>query len=191
MPRLTRPSDADLQRIADGSQRAAVSYLEIGATRQATMPSGYRVDHYERALGVGEDIFERAVDALRRWDAQTGAGIRVIPRGARVEEGETVLFVLRAFGLWTIAPCRVVYVSEEADRFSFGYGTLPGHPECGEVAMTVSRDDSGAVTATIDSFSRTVALLPRAVLPITRSLQTRVTSRYLEALAVSASSAAA
>jgi uncharacterized protein (UPF0548 family) len=27
------------------------------------------------------------------------------------------------------APCRLVYVTDEVNRFGFAYGTLPGHPE--------------------------------------------------------------
>jgi NAD(P)-dependent dehydrogenase (short-subunit alcohol dehydrogenase family) len=38
-----------------------------------------------------------------------------------------------------VAPCRVVYVTEEARRFSFAYGTLPGHPEQGEVAFAMDQ----------------------------------------------------
>ena len=149
------------------------------------MPAGYRADHYERRLGAGEHTFERAVAFLESWQAQTGAGVDVFPVSACVEEGTTVLFVLRAFGNWTVAPCRVVYIAPEPDRFSFGYGTLPGHPECGEVAMTVTRDG----TARIDSFSRTVDPLARAVSPLTRRLQKRVTNRYLDALSASSGAA--
>src|SRR5207302_1469378 len=109
-------------------------------------------------------------------------GVRVFPDGATVEPDSAVLFVLRMMGLWAIAPCRVVYVATEPSRFAFAYGTLPGHPERGEVAMSISRDDTGAVTARIESFSRTVDPLARAAMPLTRLLQKRVTARYLEAL---------
>ena len=185
MLRLRKPSDAELQRILDASAQATVAYPEAGATRNNELPVGYRIDHYEGRLDAGKHTFARAIAALESWQAQSGAGIRVFPAGARVEEGATVVFVLRAFGIWTVAPCRVVYVTREPDRFSFGYGTLPGHPECGEVAMTVTREGA----ARIDSFSRTVDPLARAVSPVTRRLQKRVTNRYLDALTVSSGAA--
>jgi uncharacterized protein (UPF0548 family) len=180
MLRLRKPSEGDLRRVFAASERAEVTYDEARA--------GYRLDHYERRLGTGEGLFERAVEALRHWQSHIGAGVDVFPHGATVEDGGTVLFVLRAFGVWTIAPCRVVYVREEPSRFSFAYGTLPGHPERGEVTMTVSRGDAGTVTARLDSFSRTVDPLARAALPLTRIVQKRVTSRYLQALAAAAGS---
>jgi uncharacterized protein (UPF0548 family) len=180
---LARPSDSDLERVLEGSRRAPVSYEEVGATRSTPLPSGYRLDSYERELGSEGGRFERAVDALRSWQSHTGAGVRIFPDGATVEGDSTVLFVLRTLGLWAIAPCRVVYVIDEPLRFGFGYGTLPGHPERGEVAMTVSRQDAGRVVARIDSFSRTVDPLARAASPVTRVVQRRVTNRYLEALA--------
>lgn len=182
MLHLVRPSEPDLQRVLDKSRQADLSYSEVGATKNPTLPAGYRVDHYERRLGSEEGRFERAVDALRRWQGQIGAGIRIFPNGATVEMDSTVLFVLRTIGLWAIAPCRVIYVIDEQTRFGFAYGTLPGHPERGEVAMIVSRED-GDVVARIESFSRTVDPLARAASPVTRVIQKRVTSRYLGALA--------
>jgi len=97
-------------------------------------------------------------------------------------ENETVVLLLRAALLWAPAPCGVVYVVEEADQFGFAYGTLPGHPEKGEVAFTVSRDGVGAVDFRVASFSRTVDPLARLGTPITRWIQKRVTRRYLTAL---------
>jgi len=183
MLRLARPSDSDLQRALETARRAELSYEEVGATRSGSLPAGYRLDRYERRLGSDEDLFERAVAALRNWQAHLGAGVRIFPDGATVEIGGTVLFALRATGLWAIAPCRVVYVVDEHSSFRFGYGTLPGHPERGEVAMSVSREDNGNVVARIASFSRTVDPLARAASPLTRVIQKRVTKRYLEALA--------
>jgi uncharacterized protein (UPF0548 family) len=62
-----------------------------------------------------------------------------VPRDASVGENETVILLLRAAGLWAPAPCRVIYVVDQADQFGFAYGTLPGHPETGEVAFMVAR----------------------------------------------------
>ncbi len=177
MLRLAAPSDSLLDRILADARAAEPTYGEVGATRDAEPPAGYRIDRYERRL----TSFERAVDALRGWQAQIGAGIRIYPDGAAVEYGATVLFVVRTLGLWSVLPCRVVYVSHDDSRFCFGYGTLPGHLECGEVAMGVERRDGGVV-ARIESFSRTVHPLARAVLPISRRIQTRFTNEYLDAL---------
>ena len=145
-------------------------------------PTGYRSDRDVILLGQGEEVFARAIAAVRRWQAQRGAGIEVIPDGASVADGDTTLLLIRALGLWTVAPCRVVYVHDEADRFAFAYGTLPGHPEEGEASFVVTRLADGDVEFRVASFSRPVAPLARASKPLTRRIQRRVTLSYLAAI---------
>jgi len=77
----------------------------------------------------------------------------------------------------------VVYVEQEPERFAFAYGTLPGHPERGEVKFVVERDATGEVVFRILSFSQTVDPLARLGSPVTRRIQQRVTERYLDAIA--------
>ena len=183
MPRLTRPPESELHRLLAKARRSVPSYAEVGATRTGHLPSGYRHDRNRIRLGDGNEVFSLAVEALRRWQAQLGVGMEVFPEGAYVEEGESVLLLIRAIGLWTTAPCRVVYVAERSDAFAFAYGTLPGHPESGEVAFAVDRSESGDVSFQVTSFSRTVDPLARVAAPVTRRIQQRVTRRYLDALA--------
>jgi uncharacterized protein (UPF0548 family) len=129
-------------------------------------------------------VFDRAVAALRAWQAQIGAGVDVVPHGAQVEDGGTVALVTRVGGLWAAMPCRVVYVDDSPEGFAFAYGTLPGHPECGEVAFRVDRNaGSNEIFFRIASFSRTVDPLARLGSPIARRIQRRVTERYLSAIA--------
>ena len=52
------------------------------------------------------------------------------------------------------APCRVVWTLEEPRRAGWAYGTLPGHPECGEESFVVDRTGDGTVWLTITAFSR-------------------------------------
>lgn len=187
MLRLIRPSIDDLARLLAKAKADELSYPEAGATRDSVLPTGYRLDRYERRLTPDDVVFERAVNALRVWRAHTGAGVDVVPPDARVTVGETVVLVLRTVGIWAPAPCRVVYVVDEPNRFSFAYGTLPGHPERGEVAMTVERNQSEGVVFRIVSFSRTVDPLARLGSPLTRLVQRRVTNGYVRALADAAS----
>jgi uncharacterized protein (UPF0548 family) len=189
VPRVTRPSAAVLAELLAEAKEATPTYREVGGTRHESLPAGYRCDRMQAVIGSGDETFRRAVEALRRWQAQIGAGIHVVPADAWVEDGKTVVLLIRAAGLWTTAPCRVVYVSEEADRFAFAYGTLPGHPERGEAAFALERSSSGEVTFRVWSFSRTVDPLARLGVPLTRRIQQRVTRRYLDALASAVSPA--
>jgi len=186
--RLTRPSAEDLARLLAEAKAADLSYAEVGATKCPSLPAGYRLDRYERQLGSDETFFERAAEALRDWKAHVGAGVEVVPDGARVAVGNTVLLLVKAAGLWAIAPCRVVYVVDQPNSVSFAYGTLPGHPEQGEAAMIVERGNLGGVVFRIVSFSRPVDALARLGSPVTRVIQRRVTSRYAQALASEISS---
>ena len=145
------------------------------------MPGGYRHDRYEASLGAGADVFDRAAAALLAWQAQIGAGVEVFPDGSQVTNGATVVLLLRA-GLWAPAPCRVVYVISEPDRAGFAYGTLRGHPECGEEAFALFRDSADRVRFVVRSFSRPVDPLAKLGAPLARLAQTRVTRRYIDAL---------
>jgi uncharacterized protein (UPF0548 family) len=179
---IRKPSLTTLDRLLSDARRAAPSYEEVGATTTGYVPVGYRTDNDVISLGSGARVFDRATAAVRQWQAQRGAGIEVSPADATVGEGDTTLLVIRAFGLWTVAPCRVIYVREEPDRFEFAYGTLPGHPEGGEVSFSVARLDTGEVEFRVASFSRPIARLARLAKPLTRKLQRRVTLNYLAAI---------
>jgi len=150
------------------------------------LPRGYRHDQYEAIVGEGQDALRRAAAALFTWRAHTGAGVEVFPRGARVRDGETVVLLLRAAGLWAPAPCRVVYVIDEPTRVGFAYGTLPGHPECGEASFMLLGEKGERVRVVVRSFSRRVDPLARLGAPLARLTQTRVTRQYIRALAAAA-----
>lgn len=79
-----------------------------------------------------------------------------------------------------VAPCRIVYVTDEVDRFGFAHGSLPGHPERGEEAFHVGRDADGVVTFDVVAFSRPADWKARIGSPVTRAVQRRVTKGYLE-----------
>lgn len=183
MLRLRRPSAEDLARLLAGAKAADLSYAEVGATRGSSLPAGYRLDRYELQLGSDETAFDRAAEALRGWKAHLGAGVEIFPEGVRLAADDTVLLIVKAAGLWAVAPCRVVYVVDEPASFRFAYGTLPGHPEQGEAEMNVQREAGGDVVFRIVSFSRPVDALARFGSPVTRLIQRRVTNRYLQALA--------
>jgi uncharacterized protein (UPF0548 family) len=174
-------STQDLERYLDRARAGPLTYEAVGATRRAELPGGFRHDRHELRLGdaVG---FERAKEGLSRWQAQVGMGAKVFP-DIKIADGETVLVVLGFGPLQVIAPCRIVYVIDETDRFGFAYGTLPGHPECGEESFVVERDRAGSTVFRITAFSRPAGIVTRLGAPVTRRVQRHFTNRYLEALA--------
>jgi uncharacterized protein (UPF0548 family) len=84
-----------------------------------------------------------------------------------------------------VAPCRIVDVAETDTSFAFAYGTLPGHPESGEELFEVTRDVAAGefgVRLRIVAVSTPHELLVRAVRPLARRIQEKVTADYLAAL---------
>ncbi|MFI6053469.1 DUF1990 family protein [Streptomyces violascens] len=167
---------------------AEPSYAEVGATAGPVLPGGYRTFRRRIPVGYGQDTFERAGAHVLAWGAQRGAGFGVYPEGPAVP-GVTALVVLRLPGLpglpfpRLIIPCRVVWTVRAAERIGFAYGTLPGHPECGEESFVVGRELDGLVWFEVTAFARPARWYSRLGGPLTRLLQDLATRRYLGSVA--------
>ncbi len=176
-----RLTDEKLSAALDDAKRADFSYSGLGMTR-TNAPTGYRAEMRSVMLGADEDTWGRAVAGLRLWEAHRAAGAHVVPPDASILEGTTVLATLSVPGCTMVAPCRVVYVTDDADVFGFAYGTLEGHPAKGEESFLVRRVD-GTVHFDVVAMSRPGSLLTRLGGPVTRLVQSRMTERYLKGLA--------
>lgn len=159
-----------------------LTYPEVGVTRHTTLPSGYHHVHESRVIGRGPECFQAASTSLMSWQMHQKAGLRVTA-DALVEQDVEAVVLLGPGRLAIKAPVRVVYVVDEPTRRGFGYGTLPGHPECGEESFVLDIDEDQMVTFTIRAFSRGATWWARAAGPLGRGAQAIVTRRYLRALA--------
>jgi uncharacterized protein (UPF0548 family) len=177
---LHRPSRPDIEAFLTRQRDAPFSYSDVGAT-QRTPPSGYLVDRYRERLGAGEQDFERAQLAVRRWAMfETGWTHLCFPV-APISPGTVVCTLAEHLGFWSLNACRIVYIIEPADsdevgvsRYGFAYGTLRAHAECGEERFMVEHhaaDDS--VWYDVLAFSRPGSLLSMLGYPIARTLQMR------------------
>lgn len=156
-----------------------LTYREVGGTAAAQLPDGYHHIAARTRIGTGRARFEQAAAAVLRYGMQRGAGLHVTA-SSDVAAVDTVLVVRIGF---LRAPCRVVYVVDEANRRGFAYGTLPGHPEAGEELFTVEYDpDHDAVYAVVRAFSRSATWWSRAGRPVSALVQRIVTRRYLRAV---------
>jgi uncharacterized protein (UPF0548 family) len=174
----TRLTPAQTTRLAN----ASLTYPEVGATR-GELPTGYAHVAREGRLGVGEETFTRASEALFGGELQRRAGVRVLPSSPTVVEGGDAILLL-GFGRLAIpAPVRVVYVVNEPRVRGFAYGTLPGHPESGEEAFLVELRPDDVVVCRVTAFSRPVTWLSRLGGPLATLTQRWVTGRYLRSLA--------
>lgn len=177
---LGRRRQQALESIRRRAVASAPTYPEVGATAGGHLPPGYRHDRVAVVLGEGAEVWERACQALREWQPHRAAGMTVTPPEAPLERGTTVVTTIRLGPLLAVAPCRLVDVVDDAGRFGFSYGTLPGHPEQGEEAFVVTLDRAGTVRFEIVAFSRPRLLLARLGGPLARAVQRRATRRYVE-----------
>ncbi|MFB4300069.1 DUF1990 family protein [Actinomadura sp. NTSP31] len=130
------------------------TYREVGATRDADRPPGYRHLRVRTLVGAGPDAFRNASDALMEFWMHRALPARVRASAPRAAPGVSVEMGLGIGPLRLTAPCRVVWTQEEERRAGWAYGTLEGHPVAGEEAFVVHLDDGGEVWLTVTSFSR-------------------------------------
>ena len=173
---LTEPSERVISEFISSQRLLPFSYPDVGATN-ATPPANYTVDHNRKQLGHGDEVYQRAVNALRGWKQFDLGWVTVVPTGVPLEVGSTVAVKETAFGSWSLSAARVVYLVDDdgpVRRFGFAYGTLPDHVERGEERFTIEwnqQDDS--VWYDILAFSCPRHLFVRLGFPLARLLQKR------------------
>lgn len=183
---MTRPLGAD---VLGQVLEAPLTYDEVGATYAELLPPGYAHLRQSAVIGSGRECFERAAEAVMRWEAQRGAGTEMVATDSPLREGTTVVQLLHIGPLRFLAPCRVVAVLEQPDRRGFAYGTLTGHPATGEERFDVRIDAAGTVVAEVTAFSRPARWYTRIGSPVSRLVQRAMVRRYLRALSVPAGAA--
>jgi len=174
---LGRPSEAAAWRFISSQEKLPFSYKGVGASREGAAPRGYVVDRYRVRLGEGPEIYAQAVEALRGWRQFDLGWVRLCWPDTTIEVDATVGVLARHYGFWSLNTARIVYVIEEsgeAERFGFGYGTLPGHGERGEERFLIewNRED-GSVHYDVFAFSRPNHPLAWPGYPFARVLQRR------------------
>jgi uncharacterized protein (UPF0548 family) len=175
---LGRPVGEIVDQFLSAQLGQEFSYLEVGMTTEVDAdPTGYTRDHYRVRLGEGAVVFEQAVTALRDWRHFDLGWLNVCNRDVPIEIGSVVGLLASWGAFWLLFACRIVYVVKEdgpMKKYGFAYGTLPGHPECGEERFTVEWDGSdNSVWYEILAFSHPASLITRAAYPLTRSIQRR------------------
>ncbi|QMU79576.1 DUF1990 domain-containing protein [Streptacidiphilus sp. PB12-B1b] len=152
------------------------SYPEVGATRPAAgglpgaeagpLPAGYRHLRHRTLIGSGPQVCAAAGEAVLSWRMHRAIGVRVTATDDRARPGVRVRVLIGRGGIGPAGLCEVVWAVEEPDRRGFGYGSLPGHPECGEEAFLVELAPDGRVWFTVTAFSRPACWYTRAAGPL-------------------------
>ncbi len=136
----------------------------------------------QHAVEIATD-FASGREALLSFGTHSLDYMFLHPPGARVELGRDVIVCARIAGVWTVNPCRIVYLEESEGLVRYGYGTLPGHSEHGEEMFSVERLGPNRIRAETIAYSRSQDVIARIGWPIARYVQARVKRDYLRALA--------
>jgi uncharacterized protein (UPF0548 family) len=182
---IRRPSDAAIGRHLDRHADAPFTYDFAGCTRDEPRPvAGYSIDRERVLLGRGREVFERACDAIRRWEMFPGSIAQLHGRHQSPQPGLVVGVLYRVWlvPLWVLFPARVAYIIDEAletdagsvQRFGFAYGTVADHPERGEerfLAEWHAADD--CVYYDLVAISQPAHWLAKLAYPYTRYEQRR------------------
>lgn len=167
-----------------------LTYDVVGSTRYVETPEGYHRLEYRQRIGVGDEVFHRAADALLGWKMQPAAGLPMTATDKTARLGSNSLGRLGPGlligrspldGIGLPVPCRVVWTVNEPDRIGFAYGTVQGHPESGEESFVVTRDPDG-IYFTVRAYSRGATWYTRLAGPLTRKAQHYAARRYATAL---------
>jgi len=148
------------------------TYTEVGTVLGAgPAPDGYRALRVRTRIGDGPAEFDTAARAVSEWRMHRAMGVVMDAEAPRAEPGARVVVGLGVGPLRLHAPCRVIADLAGERRRGFVYGTLPGHPECGEEAFVVDLEDDGSVWLTVVAFSRPAVWWTRLAGPLVPVLQ--------------------
>jgi uncharacterized protein (UPF0548 family) len=176
---LSKPREAEIERLLALNAPVALSYEDHGATWRE-MPPGWDVGEREVALGQGQAVWERARAALASWTQFDLTWVEPFRRDVPITPGAQFAFSSWQLGVWTVCVSRVVEVVDDAvgdvSRYGFCYGTVGSHVLRGEERFLVSRDHrTDAVTFSIRRFSKP----SNAFLTLAKPIVTRFQDRFL------------
>lgn len=180
-----RPTDEAIRLFLASQQHHPFSYPDPGII--GLTAHGYTMDHYRIRLGIGPEVFRKAVEALRRWEMFHIGWVELCWPDTPIQKGATVAVLAYQFGFWSLNACRIAHLIEEdgeVRRRGFAYGTLPEHVERGQESFTIelhANDDS--VWYDILAYSTPNHLLAKLGYPITRALQKRFARDSMNAMA--------
>jgi uncharacterized protein (UPF0548 family) len=138
------------------------TYDSVGATRTGETPDGFAALRVRSPIGHGPAVFELAGEAVLTWRMHRSAGVRMDATAPRAAAGVRVAAGLGVGPLRIWAPCEVIWAVADDREAGFGYGTLAGHPQCGEESFVVTIDDADQVWLTVTAFSRPARWFTRA-----------------------------
>jgi uncharacterized protein (UPF0548 family) len=184
---VSKPSKEQVERFVHELSTRHFSYPDVGASVYGA-PKHYTVDHNRIRLGKGEEVWKRAVEAIRRWEMFNLSWTELCWPEAPIRWGTDVAVLIHHFGFYSLNASRIVYVIDDQDetvhRFGFAYGTLTEHAEAGEERFRVDwHKKDGSVYYDLMAFSRPAHVLSKVGYPVVRGLQKRFAKESMASMA--------
>ena len=177
---LRRPSEVDLDRLLARCKDDGLTYAPIGCSLSESTPEHFTRRHWSTTFGSG-DAFALAVDALSHWRVQANSGLVVRSDGPMAVGTNVAMSAPLPLAGFVDVTCRVVAIVDEPDRYGFAYGTLSVHPERGEEAFVVTREED-SLRFDVTAVSSHANPVMRLAAPIADRLQAAASARYLRAM---------
>lgn len=137
-------------------------------------PRDFVHDVSSSELGRGPDIFERASQAISRWEQFDLGWVRVANPAVPVRSGSIVAIEAHTLGLWSVSFSRITETISTPHLFGFIYATTRMHIEEGRERFLLMLDPATEiVTYVIEAISRPRHPLAKFAYPITRVMQLR------------------
>ena len=147
-------------------------------------PEGFREYAESRVVGTGAEAFANIGYGLMHWDVHRAAGMFVQPEFNVVREGDAVAVAVHVAPFLAVAgSCRVTQVIATGRSIGWAYGTLPGHPECGEELFLLTHRDDDQVEMSIRAFSQPGVWYVGLAGPLGRVIQRRIGGKLLRGAA--------
>lgn len=178
--RFSKPDQSAIDALLLKQGDRDLSYAMAGCTQEITAHqnchSGFTRDHNRIQLGQGQACFQRAKQAIQKWEMFNLGWVQITDTSTPIEPGSLACVRVNLFGLWSLNVCRIVYLLNEptptGSRYGFGYGTLPHHAEQGEERFTIEwNSEDGSVWYDILAFSRPANWLTWTFNPAIRRFQ--------------------
>lgn len=148
-----------------------------------SVPSGYRAYTQRIHLGAGDARWTNACSDVMDWQVKRRSGFRVdAPPGSRPNVKARLWLTAVVGPVRVREPIQIMNVVDEAGLAGFSYGTLRGHPVCGEEAFLVQRDDREQIFFVHRSVIRPAPGLLGAMFPIALVAQRIYRRRYARSL---------
>lgn len=166
------PNEKFLIHFLSLKKQADYSYQPLLGTQSASV-KGFDNDLNGILLGKGEHVWDKAKEALKKWEQFPPEWTRIYNASTPLEKGQTVAVLFKLFGIWWINSARIIYNFDEDHRFGFAYGTLEGHVEKGEECFWIEKDEEGNIYYKIKAFSKPEFWGAKLAYPLARAYQRR------------------